>query len=117
MNAKATLERGCAVKKKNQISILIKYTNLSPDILHVFKLYGRYVCVYVECGMWHTHDGDFSEMNVSESMVWRWWTKRDTDREIEAEIDRARESLEKKAVANYLEGLHRETGNQGRSVT
>jgi hypothetical protein len=28
------------------------------------------------------------------------------------------ESLEKKAVANYLEGLHRETRNQGvRSIT
>jgi len=28
-----------------------------------------------------------------------------------------REFREKKAVANYLEGLHRETGNQGRSIT
>lgn len=35
------------------------------------------------------------------------------EKEIKAEI----ESLEKKAVANYLEGLHRETGNQGRSIT
>lgn len=39
------------------------------------------------------------------------------EREIEREKWKKEKKLEKKLAANYLEGLHRETRNQGWSVT